>query len=105
MYAIVEQGGNQHKVHEGDVVQIDSTALEGGSEFKFERVLLYNDEAGDVRVGKPCLEDVTVIGTAKSPVKGVKSIAIRFKRRKGIRTRHGHRQTYQQVLINSITAN
>jgi len=103
MYAIVDQGGNQHKVREGEVVRIDSAALNPGESFTFQRVLMYTDEAGDVRIGKPYLTDVTVTGTVRPPVRGPKTIAIRYKKRKGIRTRHGHRQNYQQVLIGNIT--
>ena len=104
MYAIVDQGGNQHKVREGDLVQIDTAPLQPGDSFTFDRVLMYSDEAGDVRVGTPLLSNVAVVGTVKGALKGPKTIAIRYKKRKGIRTRHGHRQDYQQVLIQDISA-
>ena len=104
MYAIVDQGGSQHKVHEGDLVQIDCAELQAGDTFTFDRVLMYSDEAGDVRIGTPYLANVAVVGAVKSPLRGPKTIAIRFHRRKGVRTRHGHRQTYQQVQISRISA-
>lgn len=104
MYAIVTLGGHQHKVREGDLVDIDTDTLDIGETVTFDKVILYSDEEGDVRVGKPSLDDVSVIGTVRKSIKGPKTIAIRFKRRKGVRTRHGHRQNYKQVRIDRISS-
>jgi large subunit ribosomal protein L21 len=104
MYAIVDQGGNQHKVREGEIVRILATPMKSGQTFGFDRVLFYNSEAGDIRIGKPVLSDVAVVGTVKTPARGPKTVAIRYKRCKGVRTRHGHHETYQQVRIDRITA-
>ena len=104
MYAIVTHGGEQHKVREGDLIRLDTTPLKTGEAYTFSSVLMFNDEDGDIRVGTPTLDSVSVVGTVRSAVKGPKTIAIRFKRRKNVRTRRGHRQTYQHIRIDRIAA-
>ena len=102
MYAIVRDRNQQTRVREGDVILCDLRGdLEPGSEVTFDEVLLVGDE-GQVRIGKPTVAGARVTGEVVGEVKGDKVIAFRFKRRKNVRKKRGHRQRYTQVRITGI---
>ncbi len=101
MYAIIEDGGKQYKVGEGETVLLELKDVEPGSEIQFDRVLLLSKE-GDVRVGAPVVEGAKVSGVVQGERKGKKVHVTRFHRRKGYKVKKGHRQKYIGVLINSI---
>lgn len=102
MYAVINDRTRQHTVREGDVITCDTLAdVEPGAEISFDDVALVSDE-GNVRVGKPSLEGASVKGEVVGPVKGDKLVVFKFKRRKGSRTKNGHRQAYTAVRITSI---
>ncbi len=104
MYAIVSDSGRQFKVSEGQTILVDERSAEVGQSVVFDRVLLY--AAGDdVRVGSPTVQDVSVMGEVLGHVKGDKLTVFKRKRRKGMRTRTGHRQRYLQVIIREVKAN
>jgi len=103
MYAIVQTGGRQLKVREGETVTIDDPALTPGEEFKFEKVLLYCDEQGNVKVGKPTLDNVTVSGVYAGVIKAPKLTVFKFRRRKNSKTKTGHRQHHGAVRIEKIS--
>jgi len=104
MYAIVENGGKQLKVREGDTVLVDKLGLTPGEEVAFEKVLFYSDEVEDVRVGTPLLSTVAVTGTASGSAAGRKLTVFKFRKRKSSQCKTGHRQKYTQVRIESIKA-
>ena len=104
VYAIVSDSGQQFKVSEGQTILVDERPIEVGQTIAFDRVLLY--AAGeDVRVGTPTVEGVTVNGEVVGRKKGDKLTIFKRKRRKGARTKTGHRQSYIEVTIKSIQAN
>ena len=103
MYAIISDRNNQATVRVGDVVLCDLMDAESGTEITFDNVLLVGDE-GEVKVGKPSLDGVTVKGEVLGLARGEKLIVFRFKRRKNIRRKNGHRQSYTRVRITSIDA-
>jgi large subunit ribosomal protein L21 len=104
VYAIIQRKGRQATVRTGDVLDLDlDTELEAGAKVTFDEVLLVGNE-GQVRVGKPTLAGVTVTGEVVGAVKGVKVIAFRFKRRKNVRKKRGHRQQYTRIKITGIQA-
>ena len=109
MYAVVEQGGKQYKVAEGDRLNIDLTDVAPEAQtIELDKVLFVGDGAQS-KVGKPYVEGAKVIasfnGTAEaSVVKGEKLYVTHFRRRKHSRSRTGHRQKYLQVTIDSIEA-
>jgi len=103
MYAIVQNGGRQLKVKAGETVQIDSLGLNPGDDFTFDKVLFYSDEKGDVRVGKPSLDDVKVIAKVAGSANGPKLVAFKYKKREGYHRKKGHRQHFGQVRIENIT--
>lgn len=101
MYAIISDRNNQATVRVGDVVLCDLMDAESGTEITFDNVLLVGDE-GEVKVGKPSLDGVSVKGEVLGLARGEKLVVFRFKRRKNIRRKNGHRQSYTRVRITSI---
>ncbi|MEM6674007.1 MAG: 50S ribosomal protein L21 [Planctomycetota bacterium] len=104
MYAIISDRNNQATVRVGDEILCDlMDESERGSTVTFDHVLLVGKE-GDVRVGKPTLEGATVSGEVIGEARGDKVVVFRFKRRKNIRVKRGHRQRYTRVRITDISA-
>jgi len=109
MYAIIEQGGKQYKVAEGDCLNIELTEVSPEAEtIEMSKVLLVSD-GEKVKIGTPYLEDVKVVASFKktaeeSIVKGKKLYPMFLRRRKHSRRRIGHRQKYLQVVIDKIEA-
>ena len=91
-------------MREGDVVLCDlNESLEPGQSVTFDEVLLTSHE-GEVRVGKPTVEGASVSAEVLGQAKGEKLVVFRFKRRKNVRVKRGHRQRYTRVRITSIQA-
>lgn len=103
MYAVVEIGGHQYRVSEGDVLFVDKQSDEVDQKLTFDRVLMTNDGNGNVKIGKPVVEGVTVEATLLDNVKSDKVIVFKKKRRKGYRVKRGHRQPMSQIEINKIS--
>ncbi|MDR8392145.1 50S ribosomal protein L21 [Aliifodinibius sp. S!AR15-10] len=101
MYAVVEIGGHQYKVSEGDVLFVDKQADETGGKLTFDRVLLINDD-GNVDIGQPVVEGASIEATLLDNVKSDKVIVFKKKRRKGYRVKRGHRQPMSQIEIKKI---
>lgn len=103
MYAIVEIGGHQYRVAEGDVLYVDRQSEESGDKISFDRVLLTNDGDGGLDFGAPAIDGATVEATVVDHVKADKVIVFKKKRRKGYRKKNGHRQPMSQIKIESIS--
>jgi large subunit ribosomal protein L21 len=102
MYAIIESGGKQYRVAEGDVIRCDLVASEAGSDVTFDRVVLA-ESGGDVKVGTPTVEGASVSGTVLRQAKDKKILVFRYKPKKRVRKLNGHRQPYAEVKITKIT--
>lgn len=100
MYAIIQTGGKQYKVAAGDELLIEKLEAAVDAEVEFD-VLLVSDESG-VKVGKPVLDGVKVKGKVLEHGKGKKVVVFKYKPKKNIRTKRGHRQPYTKVEILSI---
>jgi large subunit ribosomal protein L21 len=100
VYAIVRAGGRQHKVAEGDVVQIDKVEAEAGDTVTWTPILLVDGET--VTADADALAKVTVSAEVLAEVKGPKIRIIKFKNKTGYKKRQGHRQRYTQVKITGI---
>ena len=100
MYAIVRSGGRQHKVAEGDVVEIDKVEAKAGDSLTLTPLLLVDGE--DVTVGADRLANVTVTAEVLAETKGPKIRLIKFKNKSGYKKRQGHRQRHTQIKITSI---
>jgi len=101
MYAIIEESGQQFRVEEGQVLQIDHRKAEPGEQLTFERVLLVADEKG-ARVGKPLVKGAKVTAEVVGPSQGPKLEAVQVRRRKSSRRHIGHRQRYLTVRVTGI---
>jgi large subunit ribosomal protein L21 len=100
-YAIVECGGKQYKAVEGDAIEVDLLEIEPGQPHKLDSVLLLVD--GDqVSVGTPLVTGVKVNATVVSHIKGPKVIIFKYRPKKRIRVKTGHRQQYTRLLVNTI---
>ena len=102
MYAIIEDGGRQFQVEEGQELQVDYRDLPAGSEVKFEKVLAYRDDAG-VRIGQPVLASAGVLAEVLGASQGPKLVVQKFRRRKNYRRKTGHRQIFTRVKIKTIS--
>jgi len=103
MYAIVNTGGKQYKIHQGDVLRVEKIPGEIGNSISFAKVLMFAD-GKDVSIGRPLLDNVTVKGHIVEQGKAKKIIVFKYKRRKRYRRKQGHRQQYTAVKIDSIEA-
>lgn len=104
MYAIIEDGGKQYKVSEGDSLLIERRDLdEGQQELTFDKVLMLG-EGEDARIGTPWVDGATVTAKIHKELKAPKVIGIKFKRRKGYMKKFGHRQKLLRVAIEKINA-
>ena len=101
MYAIIQDGGRQLKVEEGQLLEVDYREVSTGDELKFDRVLAYRDDDG-LKVGQPVLESATVTAEVIAFRQGPKMVVQKLRRRKNSRTKTGHRQLYTRVRINKI---
>ena len=100
-YAIVESGGKQYRVIEGRTIEVDRLAIETGKKFGFERILLMVDD-DDVMVGTPVLSGVEVNVTVVDHTKGPKIDRFKYRPKKRIRVRGGHRQHFTRLLVDFI---
>lgn len=101
MYAVVASGGKQYKVREGEILKIEKIPGKIGDSIAFDNVLLYSD-GENIQIGQPKLESAKVSGHVVEQGKARKIIVFKFKRRKGYRTKQGHRQSFTAVKIDSI---
>jgi large subunit ribosomal protein L21 len=103
MYAIIETGGKQYKVSEGDVVFVEKLDVSEGEAINFDKVLAVSNE-GQVKFGGPLVEGAAVQGKVLSQGKDKKIIVFKYKPKKGYRKKQGHRQPYTKVQIEKINA-
>ena len=102
MYAILETGGKQYRVAEGDVIVVEKLPGEAGDAIEFDKVLLISDGA-DVKVGTPYIEGAKIAGEIVETGKGKKVIVYKYKSKKDYRKKQGHRQPFTSVEITSLT--
>jgi large subunit ribosomal protein L21 len=103
MYAVIQTGGKQYRVSEGDTLKVEKLPVEAGDNLDLEQVLMVVD--GDsVTLGKPYLEGGKVTATVEGHGRGEKVRIIKFRRRKHHLKRQGHRQWYTQLKITGISA-
>jgi large subunit ribosomal protein L21 len=100
VYAVVRSGGRQHKVTEGDVVEIDKVEAKTGDTLTLTPILLVDGET--VTAAADDLAKVTVTAEVLAETKGPKIRIIKFKNKTGYKKRQGHRQRYTQVKITGI---
>jgi len=102
MYAIFEDGSHQFRVREGDRVRVDRRDGKAGDELTFSNVLLITEPNGTPKIGTPAVEGARVVGKIVNQFRAKKIIIQKFRRRKNVRRRNGHRQPYTMVQITSV---
>lgn len=100
MYAVIETGGKQYKVQEGDTIFVEKLEVEEGGKVEFSKVLLVQGD--DLTVGTPYVENAKVEGTVLEQGKSKKIIVFRYKPKKNYKRKQGHRQPYTKVKIDKI---
>ena len=100
-YAIVESGGKQYKVVEGETIAVDRLPVEAGESLTLDRVLFLAD--GDqFSIGTPLVSGIEALASVVEHFRGDKVLAFRYSPKKRIRVHRGHRQEYTRLLIESI---
>lgn len=103
MYAIVETGGKQFKVAQGDTLYVEKLDAEIGSTVTLDKVFLVGDDNG-VKVGKPTLEGAKVTAKVADHGRGKKIVVFKYKSKKNYHKKQGHRQPYTKLVIESVEA-
>ncbi|NMB59315.1 MAG: 50S ribosomal protein L21, partial [Chloroflexi bacterium] len=98
---ILECGGKQYKAVEGTTIDVDRMNIEAGQEIKLDSVLLAVD-GETVKVGTPSVKGATIKATVEDEVKGPKLVVFKYRPKKRIRVKTGHREKYTRLMINSI---
>ena len=101
MYAIIETGGQQYRVQEGDVITVEKLDVNAGDKVELDKVLVLSDDNG-LKVGTPYVEGAKVIAEAVENGKGKKVIIFKYKAKKDYRKKQGHRQPYTMIEIKSL---
>ncbi len=101
MYAIIETGGKQYKVQEGDVLYIEKLHAEEGGSVTFDRVLAVSNSDGLV-AGTPLVSGATVTAKVEKHGRGQKITVFKYKPKKNYHRKQGHRQPYSKVVIEKI---
>ena len=103
MFAVIESGGKQHRVGEGEILKLEKLGVAPGESVVFDKVLMVAD-GDNVNVGKPYVSGGTVTAEVLSEGRHKKIRIIKFKRRKDYLKRQGHRQWFTEVKITGISA-
>jgi large subunit ribosomal protein L21 len=101
MYAVIQSGGKQYRVSEGDKLRVEKLAADAGTDIELDQVLMVGD-GDDVRVGRPFVEGGRVTATVEGHGRGKKVMIVKFRRRKPYMKRQGHRQWYTELKITGI---
>ncbi len=101
MYAVIETGGKQYRVQQGDVVYVEKLDVEEGTNVSFDKVLIMSKE-GNLVAGKPYVDGAKVEAVVLEQGKAKKIIVFKYKAKKNIRKKQGHRQPFTKVRIENI---
>jgi large subunit ribosomal protein L21 len=101
MYAVIESGGKQHRVVEGEVLKLEKIEVSTGDTIEFDKVLMVGS-GGDVKIGTPLVDGGKVTAEVISQGRHDKVTIIKFNRRKHHRKQAGHRQWFTEVKITGI---
>ncbi|MBB5174379.1 50S ribosomal protein L21 [Texcoconibacillus texcoconensis] len=102
MYAVIETGGKQVKVEEGQELYVEKLNAAEGDSVTFDRVILVGGDS--TKVGAPYVDGASVTAKVEKHGKGKKEVIFKMKRRKNYRRKQGHRQPYTKVTVEGIKA-
>ena len=101
VFAVIETGGKQYKVTEGDILFIEKLGVEDGEKVTFDKVMALSD-GEKTTVGAPYIESATVTANVIKSGKGKKILVMTYKPKKNEKKKKGHRQPYTKVQIEKI---
>jgi large subunit ribosomal protein L21 len=101
VYAVVESGGKQYRVSEGQTIDVEKLPYEIGQEIELDQVLLVAKE-GEVQVGHPTVEGARVVSTVVGQNRGRKAVVFKYRPKQRYRCKTGHRQQYTRLRIDKI---
>lgn len=99
MFAVVESGGKQYRVSEGDVVRLEKLAAEPGDKVELPVLLVGGEE---VKVGTPHVDGASVVAEVIAHGRGPKLEVYKFKAKTNYRRHRGHRQPYTDVRVTEV---
>jgi large subunit ribosomal protein L21 len=102
MYAVIESGGKQYRVSEGDVIDVERLPAQVGDQVELDRVLLVSGEA--LQIGKPLVEGARVVTRVEALGQGRKIRVWKYRPKERYRRRQGHRQVYSRLRVEKIVA-
>lgn len=102
MFAVIETGGKQYKVNEGDIIFVEKLGAEEGESITFDRVIAVKGE-DNIVLGTPYIDGAKVAATVLKNGKDKKIVVFKYKAKKNEKKKQGHRQPYTKVQINTIT--
>ena len=103
MYAVIQTGGKQYRVQQGDVIFVEKLDCQADEMVTFDEVLLLNND-GETKIGAPVVAGAKVEGKVLAQVKSKKIVVYKYKSKKNERKKQGHRQPYTKVEITAINA-
>ena len=103
MYAVIQTGGKQYRVQQGDVIFVEKIDAQADEAVTFDEVLLVGND-GETKIGTPVVEGAKVEGKVLAQVKAKKIVVYKYKAKKNERKKQGHRQPYTKVEITAINA-
>ena len=103
MYAVIESGGKQHRVVEGETLKLEKIETATGETVEFDKVLMIGG-GDDVKIGTPVVAGGKVTAEVVSHGRHKKVTIVKFNRRKHYRRQTGHRQWFTEVKITGISA-
>lgn len=101
MYAVVETGGKQYKVAEGQVLEVEKLPVEAGETLELDRVLMVSKD-DQIEVGTPTVPGAKVVAKVLGEEKGDKVIVFKYKAKARYRRKTGHRQIHTRLAIERI---
>jgi large subunit ribosomal protein L21 len=103
MYAVIQTGGKQYRVAEGDTLKVEKIVADAGATVELDKVLMIAD-GDNVRVGQPYVEGGKITATVNAHGRGKKVQILKFRRRKHHMKHQGHRQWFTELTITGISA-
>jgi len=104
MFSIIETGGKQYKVTAGEKIRVEKIEGKEGDKVVFDKILLAGFSDKDVKIGQPYISGAKVLGEITRQGRGEKLIVFKYKPKKRVRRKRGHRQLFTEVKIKSIEA-
>jgi large subunit ribosomal protein L21 len=104
MFAVIQTGGKQYLVKEGQELKIEKIEKSDGDVLEFEALLVSDDEGNDTKIGTPKVKGAKVSAKVIETAKGKKVDIVKYKPKSRYRRKNGHRQIYTKILIEKIIA-